>query len=129
MTGAGIEIDDKDLKMKSNNQNISNNNSNDNFDNFLYNNSYTKSYDVYDRNYNSSIEIYKENHKKDYFQAPKGSVFLPPSLSQEKGLFPIVYISSTCLYPSANDYTWRVSTYLHTRNFIILLITFIFHIT
>ena len=116
MTGAGIEIDDKDRIMKSNNQNISNYNSNDNFDNFSSNNSYMNSYDAYDRNYYSNIEIYKENHKKDNFQTPKGSVFLPPSLSQEKGLFPIVYISSTCLYPNANDYTWRVSTYLHTHN-------------
>ena len=116
MTGAGVEIDDIERKMKSQSHSINNSNSTDNYDNNTNNNTNMKSHDVYDRNYNSNIEFHRENHKKNNSHTPVGSVFLPPSLSQEEGLFPIVYISATCLYPSASDYTWRVSTYVLTQS-------------
>ena len=34
-------------------------------------------------------------------------VALPDSMSRKTGVYPIIYASATCMYPSANDYTWR----------------------
>lgn len=51
------------------------------------------------------------NEKEDTsYYSP--SIFLPPSPCQSAGVFPILFSSSTSLYPSADDYTWRVRTYV-----------------
>ena len=34
-------------------------------------------------------------------------VALPDSTSRKNGVYPIIYASATCMYPSAQDYTWR----------------------
>ena len=33
---------------------------------------------------------------------------LPPSSCREAGLFPVLYMSATCMFPSERNYTWRV---------------------
>lgn len=47
-----------------------------------------------------------EKENNDYFSH---SITLPPSLSQTIGLFPVIFLSSNSMYPTAEEYTWRVS--------------------
>ena len=37
------------------------------------------------------------------------TVFLPPSTARIAGIYPIIYASTTCMYPNAQEYAWRVS--------------------
>ena len=50
-----------------------------------------------------------EKENKDYFSH---NITLPPSLAQTIGLFPIIFLSSNSMFPTAEEYTWRVRIYL-----------------